>query len=571
MLEKYIEAACRRKKADIVLKNANYVDVFGARVLKGDIAVTDGTIVGVGEYDGEKEIDCSSKTVTPGFIDSHVHIESSLCSPETFASLTVPRGTSAVVADPHEITNVLGIKGCEYISRAAANTPLEVFLQLPSCVPATPFETSGAELGETEIKKYISESAFFGLGEFMNYPAVISADKAALGKIEAARAAGKIIDGHAPGLAGEKLNAYLCAGISTDHECVTPEEAEEKLSKGMYIQLRHGSTARNLSNAHCINGDNFRRFLICTDDRNAADLYYSGHIDDALRKLVNEEGVDAVRAVICATLNAAECYKLPYRGAVAPGYIADLAVLDDLKDFRVRYVFKKGRLVAKDGAALFDMSPRFLPDYVGNTVRFKKLSAEDFRLRLESPRAKIITLSPGQITTGCEISEIERRGNDVVLPDGVLKLCVIERHKCTGNIGRGLLKGYGFKGGAVALTVAHDSHNLIVAGDDNASMLRAAESLGACGGGMAVASSDGKLSVFPLDIAGIMSSAPVEKIVAESRSICALAREKGVKDGVEPFMSLAFLSLAVIPELKLTDKGLFDVNKFSFTDINADN
>lgn len=570
MLEKYINAATRRNKAELVLKNATYVDVFTAKLRKGDIAIVGEKIVGVGEYEGETEIDCSSFTVVPGYIDGHVHIESSQLSPEEFASLIVPRGTVTIVADPHEITNVCGMAGCEYIAKASRNVPLEVLLQLPSCVPATPFETSGAILSGNDIEANIGNDYIFGLGEFMNYPGIVYCDPDVLKKAEAAHAAGKIIDGHAPAVYGYELNGYLCAGISTDHECVTKEEIEEKISKGMYVHIRHGSSTQNLGNAKYITDANMRRFLLCTDDRHAADLKEKGHLDDALRRLV-ADGLDPVRAVICATLNAAECYNLKFRGGIAPFYLADLVAVDNLKNFNAKYVIKAGKIVAKDGKPLFDTSVRYLPENVLNTVHVKELVSDDFRLTLKGKRAKAMTIEPGGVVTGCEIVEVNSKDGDVCLEGtDLLKLAVVERHKMTGNIGKGLFKGYGFKGGALGITIAHDSHNIILMGDDNASMAKAANRLKEIGGGMVIVDKKkGEVHSLTLDIGGLMSSRDAESLQRDSKALIERAYAMGVKRDYEAFMSLAFLSLAVIPKLKLTDAGLFDVEKFAFTDINA--
>lgn len=569
MLEKYILAAKREKKCDLVLKNATYVDVFTASIKKGDIAVVGEKIVGVGEYEGEREIDCSSLTVLPGYIDGHVHIESSQLSPEEFASLIVPRGTTTIIADPHEITNVCGMAGCEYIAKASESVPLDVKIQLPSCVPATPFETSGAVLEGKDIEENIGNSYIFGLGEFMNYPGVIYCVPDVLKKLEAAHAAGKVIDGHAPAVYGYELNAYLCGGITTDHECVTKEEIEEKISKGVYVHIRHGSSTQNLGNAKYMTDGNMRRFILCTDDRHAADLKEKGHLDDALRRIV-ADGTDPVRAVICATLNCAECYGLKWRGAIAPFYLADLVAVDDLKSFNAKYVVKSGKLVAENGKPLFDTSKRYLPSSVLNTVHLKEMKADDFILTLKGKRAKAMTIEPGGVVTGCEIVEVDSRNGDVVL-DGtdLLKLTVVERHKMTGNIGRALFKGYGFKGGALGITIAHDSHNIILMGDDNESMARAANRLKEIGGGMVIVEKGGDVHSLTLDIAGLMSSRDAEGLQRDSRALIERAHSMGVKREYEAFMSLAFLSLAVIPRLKVTDAGLFDVEKFAFTEIDA--
>jgi adenine deaminase len=569
MLEKYIEVARGDKKADLVLKNANYVDVFSGKVAKGDIAVVGGKIVGIGVYEGVKEIDCSRYTVLPGYIDGHVHIESSQLSPEEFASLIVPRGTTTIIADPHEITNVCGMAGCEYIAKASESVPLDVKIQLPSCVPATPFETSGAILAGRDIEKNITNDYIFGLGEFMNYPGVISADRDVVRKLEAAQRANKIIDGHAPAVSGNALNAYLCGGISTDHECVEGSEIEEKISKGMYVHIRHGSSTQNLGNAKYITPANMRRFILCTDDRHAADLKEKGHLDDALRKLV-ADGLDPVWAVTCATLNCAECYGLKHRGAIAPFYDADLVVVDNLIKFNARYVFKNGKLVAEDGKPLFDTSKRYLPENVLNTVKVRELTPDDFKLTLKGRRAKAMTIRPGGVVTGCEVVEVESKDGDVVVRGtDINKLAVVERHKMTGNIGKALFKGYGFKGGAIGITIAHDSHNIILMGDSNKAMATAANKLREIGGGMVLVNeATGEVSSLTLDIGGLMSSRDAESLQRDSRELIEKAHAMGVKREYEAFMSLAFLSLAVIPELKLLDTGLFDVTKFAFTDIN---
>ena len=570
MLEKYISAAKRDKQSDLVLKNATYLDVFTATLKKGDIAVVGEKIVGVGEYRGATEIDCTGLTVLPGYIDGHVHIESSQLSPEEFASLIVPRGTTTIIADPHEITNVCGMAGCEYIAKASRSVPLDVKIQLPSCVPATPFETSGAILNGKDIAENIVKDYIFGLGEFMNYPGVINCDPDVIQKLEAAHSAGKVIDGHAPAVYGYDLNAYLCGGISTDHECVLKEEIEEKISKGVYVHIRHGSSTQNLGNAKYITDGNMRRFILCTDDRHAADLKEKGHLDDALRKLV-ANGLDPVRAVICATLNCAECYGLKWRGAIAPFYLADLVVVDNLKNFNAKYVVKSGKLVAKDGKPLFDTSVRYLPASVLDTVHLKEMQASDFVLKLKGKKAKAMTIEPGGVVTGCEIVEVESKNGDAqVKGTDILKLCVVERHKMTGNIGKALFKGYGFKGGALGITIAHDSHNIILMGDDNESMAKAANKLKEIGGGMVIVDSNsGEIHSLTLDIAGLMSSRDAESLQRDSRALIERAHSMGVKREYEAFMSLAFLSLAVIPKLKVTDAGLFDVETFSFTDINA--
>lgn len=570
MLEKYINAAAKRTKADIVLKNATFVNTLTGKVEEGDIAITADRIVGIGSYDGHKEYDMSGKYVLPGFIDSHVHIESSMLAPEPFAELVVPRGTTTIIADPHEITNVCGMAGFEYMAEAAKNTPLEVHFQLPSCVPATPFENSGAILSGKDIEANICRNEVFGLGEFMNFPGVINADPDVIKKLEAAHAAGKIVDGHAPCILGDSLNAYLCGGIVTDHECATPQEMAQKADRGVYVQLRHSSSIHDIAaNCAAVNAGNMRRFIMCTDDRHAADLKNKGHIDDALRTVVGA-GLDPVWAVTIATLNAAECYNLKWRGAIAPYYFADLAVVDNLTDFNVQCVFKNGALVAEGGRPLFDTSKRYLPADVLNTVHVNPLKAEDFVLKLKGESAKVMTVNPGNILTGCEVVDVKSERGDVILPDNILKLAVVERHNYTGNIGKGLLKGYGFKGGAMGITIAHDSHNIILLGDDNAAMATAANKLKEIGGGMVlVNSATGEVDFLKLEVGGLMSARDADYVIEESERLYKKAYAMGVDSRLAAFMTLAFLSLAVIPHVKLLDTGLFDVDKFEFTDINA--
>ena len=568
MLEKMIDQATGNKKADVVLKNGKFVNVFTGKIDKGDIAFCGGKIVGFGEYEGEKEYDISGKIAVPGLIDAHVHIESSQLTPEEYAKVIVPRGTTTVIADPHEITNVCGIEGAKYIAKASENVPLEVKVMLPSCVPATAFETSGATLTGADIEKYIGADFIHGLGEFMNYPGVIGKDAEVIKKLEAARNAGKVVDGHAPDTSGKGLNGYICAGIMTDHECIRPFEAEEKVSKGMYVHLREGSATRNVAdNVGAVNAANLRRFIFCTDDRHAADLKAKGHLDNALRVAV-QSGMDPVWAVIAATLNSAECYRLYGKGAIAPGFDADVAVYDDLKDFNCAFVFKAGKLVAKDGKALFD-AEKYLPDTVKSTVHIKPVKADDFKISLKGNKARVIRLLPHNVATECVIREVKSKDGDVVLNGtDFLKLAVVERHHKTGNIGLALLEGYGLKNGALALTVAHDSHNIIVLGDNNADMAAAVAEIEKIGGGMVVVSG-GKASSLALDVAGLMSSLDAETYSQKSEELLEKAYALGVSRDVEAFMSLSFLALPVIPDIKLTDRGLFDVTTFSFTDINA--
>ncbi len=570
MLKDRIDAAAKRRKADVVLKNGSFVNVFTGEIERADIAICEGRIVGCGSYEGEKEIDIAGKIALPGFIDGHVHIESSQLSPEEFAKLIVPRGTTTIIADPHEITNVCGMNGVDYIVKASKNVPLDVKVQLPSCVPATPVETSGAVLNGDVIKANIGNDDIHGLGEYMNYPGVVYNSEDDLKKLQAAIDAGKIIDGHAPAVTGELLNAYLNGGIETDHECIEFNEIKEKISKGVYCHLRHGSSTRNLvSNSKAVNAANMRRFIMCTDDRHATDLKHKGHLDDALRTAV-KGGLDPIWAVTITTLNNAECYGLKWKGAIAPNYIADIAVVDNLSDFNVEYVLKDGVLVGEKGEALFDTSKRYLPENVLSTVRFKEITPDSFKLTLKGKKAHVIQIIPDNVATLNVIREVPSKDGDIALEGtDFLKLAVVERHQMTGNIGLGILEGYGFKGGALGITIAHDSHNVILLGDNNEDMAAAAKHLREIGGGMVIAH-DGICESVTLDIGGLMSSKNEEELESASMYLEQKAYSMGVKKDLEAFMSLAFLSLAVIPELKLTDAGLFDVVQFKMIDINAE-
>ena len=559
----------KRSPCDMVIKNVRVFNVFTGEIEAGDIAVADGRVVGIGTgYPAVKEYDGGGRIALPGFFDAHIHIESSLLSPEAWASLAVPHGTTAIFADPHEIVNVCGVAGAEYMKEAFSRLtsdmvcPIDVFLQLPSCVPASSFETGGAKIDGRETARELKRELFFGLGEMMRVPAVLAAEEDILQKIEAAHEAGKPVDGHAPALSGNELNAYLCAGILTDHESLTKEECRLKAARGMYVQLRCGSSANDLEEgARAIDGFNFRRFVLCSDDKNAKDLFARGHVDDALRRLV-AAGLDARYAIAAATINAAECYHVRDMGAIAPRYFADIALVDDLTAFRVSAVFKRGVLVAEDGRALFDTEKRYLPKEVKSTVRIKPVRGEDLRIVGHGGVFRAIEIQPNGLYTFETLvpapkGELKVRGTDLT------KLAVVERHFGSGNVGLGLIKGYGLHGGAIGISVSHDSHNLVILGDNDRAMLRAVELLEKAGGGMALVTQKDE-DVFPLDIAGLMSSVPAEEVVSRTGELTRRAREMGVKECYEPFMTLAFLSLAAIPKLRVTDRGLVDLEKNCF-------
>lgn len=567
-----IEVATGRRPASLVLKNARVVNVYTHEILQTDVAVDDGLIAGLGTYTGETERDLGGRYLLPGLIDSHVHIESSFLSPEQFALVVLPQGTTTVVADPHEIANVSGLDGIRYMIAAAAEAPLDVFFMLPSCVPSTSFENAGAVLDAGALSSLIDDPAVLGLGEMMDYPALLSGDRGVLDKLEMAAGAGKPMDGHAPMVDGTDLSAYRAAGITTDHECSTLEEMHARLRLGMRVLIRDGSAARNLTTLiEGVNPHTAHLCAFCTDDKQPADLIAEGHIDYNLRTAV-AHGLDALTAVSLATVNAARGYGLDDRGALAPGMLADMAVVDDLTDFRVREVFKRGELAAENGAPLFSVG---VPDraMVSDTVNVAPITETDFSLPLQGDRVNVIEIVPNSLITRRAVQQVARdaEGRFVVDPElDVLKLAVIERHRRTGNVGLGLIRGFGLRGGAMATTNAHDSHNLLILGDSDADMLRAAEELVRIGGGMCVVADGEVLESLPLPISGLMTGEPAQEVSRRMTALTEIARDRlGLRRDIDPFTALSFMALPVIPEIKLTDMGLFDVAAFEFMPLEA--
>ena len=561
------------EKADLVIKNANIVNVLSEEIHKADIAIKDGIIAGIGEnYSGEKEIDIQGAYVTPSFIDGHVHLESTMMLPSEFAKVALPAGTTTVIIDPHEISNVLGLHGISFMHEAVKNLPLDVYTMLPSCVPATPWEHSGAVIDAEAMKEPITREGIAGLGEFMNFPGVINAADSDLDKIIVAKEEGKFIDGHGPGIAGKDLNAYAAARIAADHECSTVEEMNDRLERGMYILLRQGSACHNLRTLiQGVTPENSRRCLLCSDDRQPKTILHEGHLDNHLRICV-EEGLDAVTAIRMATLNAAECFDLKDRGAIAPGYRADVVLLDDLKDFHVNRVFIQGALVAEEGKYIPEIK-RYDISTVKGSVIVKDFSAEKFKMHLKSNKVNVIKILPGGVVTAKDTAEIQldEKGEFVRNPEeDIVKVAVVERHQGTGNVACGFLKGYGIKAGAVALSIAHDSHNIIVVGVSDEEMEFAVNSLIAQEGGMVLVKEGKVIESMPMPIAGLMSDQSGEWVDEKLTAIHAKAYEElGIAGDVEPVMTLCFMSLAVIPEVKLTDMGLFDVTTFSFIPVEA--
>lgn len=566
-VKRKIDIAAGRQKADLVLKQAKIVNVFTEEIIEGNIAIQDGFIVAIGDYEGVTEHDLQGKYIAPGLIDSHVHIESAMVTPSQFAKSILPVGTTTIIADPHEIANVCGLDGIQYMLDESSNIPLDVYLMMPSCVPSTSFENAGAVLLAKDMAAMLKKDRILGLGELMDFPGVINANLDILDKIDAT--ANKIIDGHGPSINNKALNAYVAAGIRTEHECSSKEEMLDRLRLGMYVIIREGSAARNLSALiKGVTKENMRRILFCTDDRHPGDILTDGHIDNNVR-LAIENGVSPISAIKMATLNAAECYRLHQKGAVAPGYDADLIVFSDLKSFQIEKVFKKGILVAENGMPLF--KAKHIPnDRVSDTVNIKSVSKDDLRILLDSDIANVIRLLPHSLITEKVVRKVEITRKEFLHNKrlDILKLAVIERHKATGNIGLALVENFQLKSGALASTVAHDSHNLIVIGTNDEDMLLAISEIERIGGGLAIVNQGEVIQSIALPIAGLMTDQPIETLNEALISLYSKARELGVNKEIDPFMTLAFLALPVIPEIKLTDMGLFDVTNFKFININ---
>lgn len=565
-LRELIIKAKGNKNSELVFKNANIINVFTGEIIFGDLAVDKGRIVGMGNYKGEREIDLDGKYISPGFIDSHVHIESSMSTPTQFAKAVLPRGVTSIISDPHEIANVKGIEGIKYMIEDAKNTPLDVYVMLPSCVPATEFENSGAILEAEDLEKLLSEESVLGLGEMMNYPGVISAEDKILDKLILGRKT--IIDGHGPSITGEDLNAYVAAGIKTEHEASSPEEVVERLRLGMYILLREGSAAKDLRNIiGTVTKDNLRRFLLCTDDKHPEDLINEGSIDFNI-KLAIKAGIDPVDAIKMATLNSAECYGLKDKGALAPGYRADIVIIDNLDDFNIIKVFKDGQLVAENKRPLFETKP-YLADNMKDSVNIKKVELKDLQIPMKTHKANIISIVEDSLVTEKVVKEVKvENGYFQYSDEDILKLVVVERHKATGNIGLGLIENFQLKNGAIGSTIAHDSHNILVVGDNDEDILSVIDEIERIGGGLAIVSQGRVLKSLSLEIGGLMTSKPIEEINLTLKEMMEISQEKlKVNTKIDPFMTLAFMALPVIPKIKLTDMGLFDVENFNFIEV----
>ena len=557
-IKKNIDAAMGRVKADLVLKNANFINVFTESIDKGDIAILGDTIIGIGEYVGQEEIECTDLYVTPGFIDAHVHIESSMIMPEQFARVVIKKGITTVIADPHEIANVEGLKGIDFMLENSKDAPIDIFFMLPSCVPATNFEDSGYILKAEDLKKLINNSQVLGLGEVMDVSAVLNKDEDMLKKIDMAKH--KHIDGHCPNIAPKELNAYLSCGVRTDHESTNAVEALLKVSRGMYVMLREGSAARNLKDVFpAVNNNNFGRFLFCTDDRHIDDLLEIGSIDNCIRISI-KQGLNPIKALIMASFNAAKCYDLKDRGAIAPGYKADLVIFEDLKGINVKKIIKNGREYREP------QGKKYVNLGISSSMHMGFINSEVFKIESKTEVVNVIKLIPNSLQTKLVQRKTENELGFVkkVLERDILKIAVIERHHNTGKHFVGFIEGLGLKHCSIAQTIAHDSHNVIVVGDNDKDMEVAVNTLVSIGGGIAMVSEGKVIAQLSLPIGGIMTFETPYMVAEHLKRLSRIARGFGVREEYDPFITLSFMALPVIPEVKITANGLFDYNKFKF-------
>jgi adenine deaminase len=554
--QRLIAVAAGREKADLVLKNAKYLNVFSNEFLSGDIAVSNGLIAGVGKYDGKTEIDVSGKLVLPGFIDAHIHLESSMVTPAEFAKAVVAHGTTTVITDPHEITNVMGIDGVEYMIQASQNLPIDVHFMMPSCVPATEIDESGAELDCKDIDLYLDNKKVLGLAEMMNYVGVINGDKNVLSKIVTSQAHHKKIDGHAPELSGNDLNAYIAAGVYSDHECSTFENALEKLRKGQFIMIREGTAAHNLKALMpLLTQQYYSRCMFATDDKHPSDLLHVGHIDYIVKQAL-KNGADPIVALKTATHHAARYFLLNNKGAIASGYLADIVVVDNLEDFNVETVFKRGKLVF-DGEVKDFSAPTVdekLAEKCFDTFHLDSVTPSSFKV---DGKLGLIGLVGGELLTR-NLGTADK----IDVENDILKIACIERHKGTNHIGVGYVKGYSLKSGAVATSVAHDSHNIITVGCNDDDIAVAVNAIKDSKGGIAVVENGKIKALLELPIAGLMSDEPLTTVNEKLENAKSSAYELGADKSIDPFMTLSFLSLPVIPSLRITTKGVFDAENW---------
>ncbi|WP_420831223.1 adenine deaminase [Paenibacillus lignilyticus] len=571
VLRTRIRVAAKQEPADVVIRNGRIVNVFTGELMAGDIAIVGGIIAGIGMYEGKEIVDAEGRYIVPGFIDGHVHIESSLLTPPQFARVSLLHGVTTVVTDPHEIANVAGTEGIQYMLDAAEGLPIDSYVMLPSCVPATPFESNGARLDAEHLEPFFSHSNVLGLAEVMDFPSVEHTEERMLQKLDATRKAGVLMDGHAAGISRQGLNVYMAAGIRTDHESTGLQEAQDRLDLGMYLMIREGTVAKDLDALlPVVTPRNARRCLFVTDDKLIDDLLNEGSIDHILR-LAMAKGLDPITAIQMATINAAECFRLHQHGAIAAGYQADVVLLDDLEQVKIHQVFKRGRCVAEAGIIVEEAFP---PS--GTTIdslscnlpglNVKPVEPVHLAIPLKSNRCRVIEVIPNSLVTNQRIEQVDVDDEGMFLPfaaNDFMKLAVIERHQATGNVGVGIVKGFGLTRGAIATTVAHDSHNLVVVGASDNEILLAIEEITRIGGGAVVVDGREVLSSLPLPIGGLMSDRPYWEVNEGLNKLMAAMAEIGASRDFNPLLTLSFLTLPVIPHLKLTDKGLFDFKSFS--------
>lgn len=572
ILERRILVAGKKIPADVVIKQGKILNVFTGEFMEGDIAIVDGMIAGIGSYTGNEVIDAKGKIIVPGFIDGHVHIESSMLLPREFAKVVLQHGVTTVITDPHEIANVAGTEGIQYMLDDSKDLPLDIFVMLPSCVPTTPFETNGARLDAEQLLPFMTHPQVLGLAEVMDFPSVASANKSMVDKLAATQSYGGVIDGHAAGIGREDLNIYMSAGIRTDHESVNSKEAKDRLDLGMYLMIREGTVAKDLEELMpVITVQNSRRCLFVTDDKLLDDLIEEGSVDHIVR-LAIQKGLNPILAIQMVTLNTAECFGLRNLGAVAPGYQADFLLLDDLESVAIHQVYKKGKCIVDKGQINHVEFPKVQnPSASLPKLHSKKVTLKDIEIPLCSSTCNIIEIIPNSLRT-------HHRREFVKVQDGVfcpstendlLKLAVIERHKATGNVGLGIVKGFQLQKGAIASTVAHDSHNIVVVGASDQEMLVAVEHVIKTNGGLVVVDGKEVLAALDLSVAGLMSEDTSEAVYQALKTLNSALTSIGSPKTFNPFLMLSFLTLTVIPELKLTDKGLFAFNSFSHIDVSV--
>ncbi len=568
-IQNKLAAARGNSPCDTIIKNAKIIDVFSSEIIESNVGITDGTIVGIGKYEGIEIIDAKDAFLVPGFVEGHIHVESTLLTIPEFAKAVLPHGTTTAVIDPHEIANVYGIDGIKYMLDSAKNCPLDIFVMLPSCVPASPFESSAAVLTADDLAKLIDNPHVAGIGELMNYPALCNGDPEFLKRAELAEQYKKIADGHSPGLTGKMLNAYILAGAQTDHECTTAQEAKEKLKLGMHVHIREGSTEHNLLELiKIVTPENSRFFSFVSDDKHPDDLLEQGHLDHSVR-LAIQNGIPPLTAIQMATINTARCYRLNHIGAIAPGYQADFFLTDNLEECLPKTVYKNGKLVAEKNMCCVDTGTT--PPLPGKSMEVGNLTEDSFTVKIESEKVRVIGIIEQQIITENLIEKTPQKNGRLISDTrrDLLKIAVIERHHATGRIGVGLVKGLRLKSGAIASTFAHDAHNIIVAGVNDKEMLAAVNELINIGGGYVAVENEKVVAAQPLPIGGLMCELPVEKAAEQLKNVAQAARNLGSQLD-NPFMTLSFLALTPIPALRITDGGLFDATKFEMTSLGVE-